>query len=100
LPRPMRPPLPLVGLSLSLVLPSFVNTLAATKPRAAAHNTTITIGGLFSRTGDGATLGAASEAALNFGARDKNQELDALPLPYHVATVVADTQLTPSIAAA
>jgi len=60
----------------------------------------IVIGGLFSLTGDGATLGAASAAALDLAARDINREFDDLGIPYHVVTSVEDTKLTPSVAAA
>lgn len=70
------------------------------KPRPAGRPTTIVIGGLFSLTGDGATLGATSAAALTLAARDINQELDDLHLPYHVETIVDDTQLSASVAAA
>jgi branched-chain amino acid transport system substrate-binding protein len=72
---------------------------AQAKPRPIGRSTTIVIGGLFSLTGDGATLGAASAAALDLAARDINQELDDLHLPYHVDTIVDDTQLTASVAA-
>jgi branched-chain amino acid transport system substrate-binding protein len=72
----------------------------ATKPRAVQHTTNITLGGLFSLTGDGATLGIASQAALDLAARDLEQEFDDLHLPYHITTTVADTKLTPAIAAA
>lgn len=61
-------------------------------------STSFTIGALFSLTGDGATLGAASNAALELAARDINQELDDLRIPFRVTTVVEDTKLTPSIA--
>lgn len=60
---------------------------------------TITLGGLFSLTGDGASLGNASKAALELAARDINQEFHDLGLPWRVETIVEDTKLTPSIAA-
>ncbi|HEY0372436.1 MAG TPA: ABC transporter substrate-binding protein [Thermoanaerobaculia bacterium] len=63
------------------------------------RSTEITIGALFSLTGDGATLGQASAAALDLARRDINAELAALHLPFHVTTVVEDTALTPSVAA-
>lgn len=70
------------------------------KPRAVNPSFgTITIGGLFSLTGDGATLGTASAAALDLAARDINQEFADLHLPYHVVTIIDDTKLTPSVAA-
>src|SRR5688572_17454506 len=56
----------------------------------------IVVGGLFSLTGDGATLGKASEAALELAARDINAELTELLVPYRVHTVVADTHLSPA----
>src|SRR5260221_5878754 len=62
-------------------------------------STAITIGALFSLTGDGATLGQASAAALDLAQRDINAELGTLHLPFHVTTVVEDTVLTSSVAA-
>src|SRR5258706_13207642 len=62
-------------------------------------STAIPIGALFSLTGDGATLGQASAAALDLAQRDINAELGALHLPFHVTTVIEDTALTPSVAA-
>ncbi|MBV9494871.1 MAG: ABC transporter substrate-binding protein [Acidobacteria bacterium] len=67
-----------------------------TTPRSSSE---ITIGALFSLTGDGATLGQASAAALDLARRDINQELAVLQLPYHVTTVAEDTALQPSVAA-
>ncbi len=58
-----------------------------------------TIGALFSLTGDGATLGQASAAALDLAQRDINVELGALHLPFHVTTDIEDTVLTPALAA-
>lgn len=69
------------------------------KPRPIKPSSIITIGALFSLTGDGATLGAASAAALDLAARDINLEFDALDLPYRVNTIVEDTQLKSAIAA-
>jgi branched-chain amino acid transport system substrate-binding protein len=62
-------------------------------------STTITIGALFSLTGDGATLGQASAAALDLAQRDINEELAALHRPFRVTVVVEDSALTPSVAA-
>jgi branched-chain amino acid transport system substrate-binding protein len=72
----------------------------AEKRRAvnAATHVNIRLGGLFSLTGDGASLGRASLAALELAAEDINEELDLLRTPYHVETDVEDTQLTASIA--
>ena len=87
-------------LRLLLICSVIVFTFGATaKPRVVGRPTMIVIGGLFSLTGDGATLGAASSAALDLAARDINQELGDLHLPYRVQTIVDDTQLSPSVAA-
>lgn len=59
---------------------------------------TIRIGALLSLTGDGASLGAASHAALDLAVRDINRELDVLRLPWHVVSDVEDTALTAAIA--
>ena len=73
--------------------------IAAGAPALAARRgDVIVVGGLFSLTGDGATLGKASETALALAARDVNAELEELGVPYRVETVVADTKLTPGIA--
>ena len=69
----------------------FAANTALAEPRA----NVIVVGGLFSLSGDGATLGKASEAALALAARDINAELTELHVPYRVETVVADTKLTP-----
>jgi branched-chain amino acid transport system substrate-binding protein len=79
---------------------AFVTQAEAQKRRAAGAIDTIVVGGLFSLTGDGATLGQASQAALELAVRDINEELTALDLPYRVRSLVADTQLTPDGAAA
>jgi len=86
----MRRLLPL--LFLTLLLSPFAR---ADRRRAIVGDDTIVVGGLFSLTGDGATLGKASQAALELAARDINAELEALHSIYRVQTVVADTQLTP-----
>jgi branched-chain amino acid transport system substrate-binding protein len=69
------------------------------RPVSPYPSTAIPIGALFSLTGDGATLGQASAAALDLAQRDINAELGALHLPFHVTTVVEDTALTPAVAA-
>jgi branched-chain amino acid transport system substrate-binding protein len=83
------------------VLLLFAVAVHAERRRALTPRTfhDITIGALFSLTGDGATLGQASTAALDLARRDINAELAFLQLPFHVTTVVEDTALTPSIAA-
>lgn len=69
---------------------------AARRRSSGAGDASIVIGGLFSLTGDGETLGKASAAALELAARDLNAEFLELQLPYVVSTVVADTRLTPA----
>jgi branched-chain amino acid transport system substrate-binding protein len=71
-------------------------TAHADRRRASSPNDTIVVGGLFSLTGEGASLGKASQTMLELAARDLNAELDALQLPYHVVTAVYDTKLTPA----
>jgi branched-chain amino acid transport system substrate-binding protein len=63
------------------------------RPSRSGGTSIITIGGLFSLTGDGATLGVASAAALDLAQRDINLEFDELQVPYHVVTVLEDTEL-------
>lgn len=57
---------------------------------------TIVVGGLFSLTGDGETLGRASAEALALAARDLNDEFEELRLPHRVQVLVVDTNLTPA----
>ena len=79
-------------LSLLLVLP-----LAAQRRRSVEQSpSTIRIGGLFSTTGGGSTLGNASVAALDLAARDINAEMAALRLAYRVETFAEDTAQVPA----
>jgi branched-chain amino acid transport system substrate-binding protein len=83
-------------LLLLIFVPLLLAPLAqAQRRRAIGRGDVIVVGGLFSLTGDGATLGKASEAALDLAARDINEEMVALRLPYRVQVVIADTKLTP-----
>jgi len=50
--------------------------LAKTRAVSGRAYSVIRIGALFSLTGDGASLGAASAAALELAVRDVNRELD------------------------
>jgi branched-chain amino acid transport system substrate-binding protein len=74
------------------------SVFAQVRRRAATATDTLVIGGLFSLTGDGATLGRASEAALRIAARDINTELAELRYPFRVSAVIADTKLQPALA--
>jgi branched-chain amino acid transport system substrate-binding protein len=67
----------------------------AQRRRSVSATGTLIIGGLFSLTGDGSTLGRASEAALQLAARDINAELQVMRLPFRVQAVVVDTELKP-----
>jgi len=90
-----RPPF---ALFLALVIALSPCTFARERAVRHSSSTTLRIGALFSLTGDGVSLGTASEAALALAARDINRELDALRVPYHVVIDVEDTQLTATIA--
>ena len=80
----------------ALLFLCLTTALRAQKRRSVGPTEAIVVGGLFSLTGDGATLGQASAAALDLAKRDINAELVALRLPYRVEIVVADTKLTPA----
>lgn len=89
---------------IAIILALLLLTLPASAQRRRAAGagsvTILDIGGLFSLTGDGSTLGIASAAALELAERDINLEFDALRVPYRVTTSIADTRLVPAIAAA
>lgn len=76
------------------------SSASATRRRAvvAPERVDIRIGALFSLSGDGASLGTASAAALELAVRDINRELDLLHTPYHVTADVEDTHLSAAIA--
>jgi branched-chain amino acid transport system substrate-binding protein len=73
-----------------------LSPVAEARRRGVGATETIVIGGLFSLAGDGASLGKASEAALDLAVRDLNLELGELDLPYRVQAVVVNTGLTPA----
>ncbi|MDQ3283777.1 MAG: ABC transporter substrate-binding protein, partial [Acidobacteriota bacterium] len=80
----------------AVLLSLFVcSPLLAARRRVVGYANTIVVGGLFSLTGDGETLGRASQAALELAARDLNEELSALGTGEQVKVVLADTKLTP-----
>ena len=58
----------------------------------------ITIGGLFSLTGNWATLGVTSKAAMELGIEDVNQYLAAGSTGYHFTASIQDTKLDAAIA--
>jgi branched-chain amino acid transport system substrate-binding protein len=58
----------------------------------------IVIGGLFSLTGNWATLGVASKAAMEIGIEDVNQYLSAGKTGLHFTASIQDTKLDPATA--
>lgn len=89
----------LLPLLLAAVLLSTSVAHAQKKVAAPRSNSNIRIGALLSLTGDGASLGTASAAALDLAVRDINREMEALRLPYRVQSDIEDTRLTASVAA-
>ena len=90
-----RRPLLFLLLLLAIAVPSAQARRRAVTPASPA---TIRIGALFSLTGDGASLGVASSAALDLAVRDINTELALLHAGYHVESDVEDTHLTATVA--
>ena len=60
---------------------------------------TIKVAALLSKTGEWSNLGISSEAALQIGVAEINQDFENRGLPYRFELSVFDTQLIPSIAA-
>ena len=67
-------------------------------PTDVSGNHEITIGGLFSLTGNWATLGVTSKAAMELGIEDVNQYLASGSTGYHFTASIQDTKLDPAIA--
>jgi len=61
-------------------------------------NKNIEIGGLFSLTGNWATLGVTSKAAMEIGIEDVNQYLAAGNSGFHFTASISDTKLDPAVA--
>jgi len=59
---------------------------------------TIKVAALLSKTGEWSTLGITSEAALQIGVNEINQDFENRNLPYRFELSVFDTELVPSIA--
>jgi branched-chain amino acid transport system substrate-binding protein len=68
------------------------------EPTDVSGNHEITIGGLFSLTGNWATLGVTSKAAMELGIEDVNQYLASGSTGYHFTASIQDTKLDPAIA--
>ena len=64
----------------------------------ATNNREITIGGLFSLTGNWATLGVTSKAAMELGIEDVNQFLAAGESGFRFNANIQDTKLDPAVA--
>ena len=81
----------------ALVLMGFVGVSCdnSTEP---ANTTTIVIGGLFSLTGNWATLGVTSKAAMEIGIDDVNQYLAAGKTGMTFSASIQDTKLDPATA--
>lgn len=79
-----------------LCLTIAVTPLQARKLRAVGTGATIHLGALLDKTGDWATLGLASEAALEIAVRDINAEFTALAIPFRVQATVFETGLSPA----
>ncbi|HEX8620169.1 MAG TPA: ABC transporter substrate-binding protein [Thermoanaerobaculia bacterium] len=81
---------------LLLAIALFGGAAASAKTRSVRVDpySVIRIGALFSLTGDGASLGTASAAALELAVRDINREMDLMHLPWHVVTDIENTHLT------
>lgn len=67
-------------------------------PVTSAENKEIAIGGLFSLTGNWATLGVTSKAAMEIGIEDVNQYLAAGATGFHFTASIQDTKLIPETA--
>jgi branched-chain amino acid transport system substrate-binding protein len=67
-------------------------------PSGLIQNKEIAIGGLFSLTGNWATLGVTSKAAMEIGIEDVNQYLAAGNSGFHFTASIQDTKLTPATA--
>jgi len=68
------------------------------EPSAPADSQEIVIGGLFSLTGNWASLGVASKAAMEIGIEDVNQYLAAGSSGLHFTASIKDTKLDPATA--
>lgn len=83
----------------SLMISAFALAIAACDNETTSpSNTEITIGGLFSLTGNWATLGVASKAAMEIGIEDVNAYLAAGKTGMHFTASIQDTKLDPAVA--
>lgn len=72
--------------------------VAGCEDNAPDENKDIAIGGLFSLTGNWATLGVTSKAAMEIGIEDVNQYLAAGETGFHFSATIQDTKLDPAVA--
>lgn len=65
---------------------------------SAQKRSDVTIGGLFSLTGNWSTLGTASSAAMKLAVTDVNSYLAAQEVPFRIRAQIEDTKLEPDLA--
>ena len=92
-----------LGLLAAVLLVMAPASHAGKAPRAAADQAqanSIVLGALLSLTGNGASLGQSSQAALNLASQDINAEFAAAGSPLRVSIAIEDTQQLPDVALA
>src|SRR5215211_7784992 len=95
--RTMSHKLKNILLASTLVAAGFVSA-ACDEDTTGPDDNTIVIGGLFSLTGNWATLGVASKAAMEIGIEDVNQYLAAGKTGIQFSASIQDTKLDPATA--
>ena len=85
---------------LTLLAVAALSTAACNDSAGPASGSNITIGGLFSITGNWSTLGATSKAALELAVEDINQLLASGNTGLRFSTEIEDTRLDPTTALA
>jgi branched-chain amino acid transport system substrate-binding protein len=84
---------------MSILIASAVAAIGCSdEPSAPSRNQEVVVGGLFSLTGNWASLGAASKAAMEIGVEDVNQYLAEGSSGMHFTASIQDTKLDPATA--
>ena len=84
---------------MSILIASAVAAIGCSdEPSAPSGNQEVVVGGLFSLTGNWASLGAASKAAMEIGVEDVNQYLAEGRSGMHFTASIQDTKLDPATA--